>query len=460
MKTTLKKTRMKTCCVFFSLKTGTVILGCLGIILFVLALVPHSIILQNHDFYMKHFVIQQRAEEENDIRDSEIPDIQQFSKIASAVLVAYDTVFIFSSIFLIAGVSAEKRFLLVPWLVNLMLTILLVIVLLLAVIFSDQFKFSVNGQFNPNAVLSIILVVLPLLLSVYLWFVVYTTFLQLHEKDAQKENQRTKGNSDRGKSGTWQPLISSHSDNNAGDQTGTTSIENTGDTGTRNNSLLDDGNEAISTGRTSSTITMCEQGHLQHRSSLSNSSFSSIKGSLRVVIGGTPPPPYEAVASDIDKEEKAMKAGIHRSELIYAAVPMEGESKHSNDMWNLELKRPSNKVQTGKFKPREEGKLTVDDNYIQVGNLRKGSSENITTVASRNLLGKSLEDITCLAAKTIKSTSYCQLPSSSMAASSSPRAVQKATIAVFNEKPSLDISDLGFPSALKNKENNNYEVAC
>ena len=237
---------------------------------------------------------------------------------------------------------------------------------------------------------------------------------------------------------------------------------------------------------------MCEQGHLQHRSSLSNSSFSSIKGSLRVVIGGTPPPPYEvmfliihqktkviilvayntpkihfflqhiiqAVASDIDKEEKAIKAGIHRSELIYAAVPMEGESKHSNDMWNLELKRPSNKVQTGKFKPREESKLTVDDNYIQVGNLRKGSSENITTVVSRNLLGKSLEDITCPAAKTIKSTSYCQLPSSSMAASSSPRAVQKATIAVFNEKPSLDISDLGFPSALKNKENNNYEVAC
>ena len=39
-----------------------------------------------------------------------------------------------------------------------MLTILLAVVLLLAVIFSDQFKFSVNGQFNPNAILSIVLV--------------------------------------------------------------------------------------------------------------------------------------------------------------------------------------------------------------------------------------------------------------------------------------------------------------
>ena len=58
----------------------------------------------------------------------------------------------------ILGVSAERRFLLVPWLVNLMLTILLVIVLLLAVIFSDQFKFTINGQFNPTAAISIVLV--------------------------------------------------------------------------------------------------------------------------------------------------------------------------------------------------------------------------------------------------------------------------------------------------------------
>ena len=58
-------------------------------------------------------------------------------------------------------------------------------------------------------------------------------------------------------------------------------------------SVISKGNEGISTGRTNSTLTMCDQGHPQHRSSLSNSSFSSIKGSLQVVIGGTPPPPYE-----------------------------------------------------------------------------------------------------------------------------------------------------------------------
>lgn len=79
------------------------ILGCLGIILFVLALVPHSIILQDHDFYINNFVKEQRADGERDFKDIEIPDIEHFSKIASAILVAYDTVFIFSSIFLIAG---------------------------------------------------------------------------------------------------------------------------------------------------------------------------------------------------------------------------------------------------------------------------------------------------------------------------------------------------------------------
>ena len=104
--------------------------------------------------------------------------------------------------------------------------------------------------------------------------------------------------------------------------------------------------------------------------------------------------------------------------------------------------------------------MAVDDNYIKMGNPGKECSENTGNVISRHLLGKSLEDITSPAMKTVKSTSYCQLPSSTALVSSSPRAIQHATIAVLNERPPLDISDLGFTSALKSKENNNYEVAC
>ena len=164
------------------------------------------------------------------------------------------------------------------------------------------------------------------------------------------------------------------------------------------------------------------------------------------------------MASDIDKEEEAIKAGIHRSELIYTPVNIDIES--SNDMGVLELKHPSKKIQTQSIKYCKEGKITVDDNFLRAGQLKKGCSTDTENAVSRRLLGKSLEDITSPAKTTIKSTSYCQLPSSAMAITGSPRAVQHSTIARLNERPQLDISDLGFGSAMKNKENNNYEVAC
>ena len=52
---------MKTCCFCFTPRTGTAVLGCLGILVAVMAMVPHTLILQNHEFYIKEFVKQQRA---------------------------------------------------------------------------------------------------------------------------------------------------------------------------------------------------------------------------------------------------------------------------------------------------------------------------------------------------------------------------------------------------------------
>jgi hypothetical protein len=166
------------------------------------------------------------------------------------------------------------------------------------------------------------------------------------------------------------------------------------------------------------------------------------------------------VASDIDKEEEAIKAGIHRSELIYAAAPVNEDTELPNDIGVLELKHPSKKIQTESVKYCKEGKIAVDDNYLRAVNLNNGCSTDTGNAASRRLLGKSLEDITSPAKKTIKSTSYCQLPSSAMAVTSSPRAIQHSTIARLNERPALGMADLGFGSPLRNKENNNYEVAC
>ena len=54
---------------------------------------------------------------------------------------------------------------------------------------------------------------------------------------------------------------------------------------------------------------------------------------------------FQAVASDIDKEEKAIKAGIHRSELFYDPVSVTGDGKNCHDLTVFESKNPSKKIQ-------------------------------------------------------------------------------------------------------------------
>ena len=165
------------------------------------------------------------------------------------------------------------------------------------------------------------------------------------------------------------------------------------------------------------------------------------------------------MALDIDKEEEAIKAGIHRSDLMYTPILPKGDDKNSNNMGIRESKHTSNLIRMDRAKSYRERKLTVDDNYIKLDKQRKGSADNTEHVISRCLLGKSLEDITSPARKTGKSLSFCQF-STTAVVSSSPKASSHATIAVLNEMPPPDTSDAGFPSTLKNKENNNCEVAC
>ena len=48
------------------------------------------------------------------------------------------------------------------------------------------------------------------------------------------------------------------------------------------------------------------------------------------VYPGTPPPPYEAVARDIDKEEAAIAAGLDRSRLTFAPLSNEPSTRRSS----------------------------------------------------------------------------------------------------------------------------------
>ena len=48
-------------CFCFTPRTGTAILGCIGILLAVLSMVPNILLLQDHEFYLGEFVKKQRA---------------------------------------------------------------------------------------------------------------------------------------------------------------------------------------------------------------------------------------------------------------------------------------------------------------------------------------------------------------------------------------------------------------
>ena len=54
-------TVLKIFCFCFNPKTGSVVLGCLGVILSVLLIVPPCLILESHDYYFGEFIKQQKA---------------------------------------------------------------------------------------------------------------------------------------------------------------------------------------------------------------------------------------------------------------------------------------------------------------------------------------------------------------------------------------------------------------
>jgi hypothetical protein len=51
---------LRSCCLFFSLRRGSFVLACVGVVASVLAIVPSVLILQDHDYYIDEFVKQQR----------------------------------------------------------------------------------------------------------------------------------------------------------------------------------------------------------------------------------------------------------------------------------------------------------------------------------------------------------------------------------------------------------------
>ena len=59
--TTNRMVLIRKSCFCFTPRTGTALLGCMGILLAVLSMVPNILLLQDHEFYLGEFVKKQRA---------------------------------------------------------------------------------------------------------------------------------------------------------------------------------------------------------------------------------------------------------------------------------------------------------------------------------------------------------------------------------------------------------------
>ena len=165
---------LRKCCCCFTPKTGTVVLGCVGIILSVLAMVPHILILDNHRHYIGEYVKEQRSVggkstrvtsasvhfhtviSARDITEEDIPGLEYASRLVWSTLVSVEVLATFCSILLIAGVVCERRYFLVPWLVGDFCLNIFALILVLAFMFSFSNDFSLviffaagtNGSIN------------------------------------------------------------------------------------------------------------------------------------------------------------------------------------------------------------------------------------------------------------------------------------------------------------------------
>merc|ERR1739844_165166 len=279
---------LKVFCLCFSPRTGSVVLGGLGIIMAVLMIVPPCLILESHEYYFNEFIREQKTYGGVDIRDEDIPAIKSFNKVTLATFVAYLVIFTFASILMLAGVAARKSFLLVPWLIICFLTLLFFLIMAISTMFAIA---------NIKALIVLFPAGVPLAFGVYFWFAVYSTFVQLRSEETAK---------------MVRAAIRPEGTNTASSpEVNPTSAASTA---TTTASEMEDVDAIKIVATPNQRPSGSNGGSIP--ASISSSSFAQVKHSFQAAIMPSPPPPYAAVASDIDKEEEALRAGmVERCEL-------------------------------------------------------------------------------------------------------------------------------------------------
>merc|ERR1719414_692711 len=107
---------LQSCCLCINIKTGTFIIGSLGIILGGSLLAPMSVFLEYHSFYVTQFVATGR-DSGKFVDDDQVPKMEFFSKMLFSILLSLDVIYIFSCVLLLAGVLAIRHLLMMPWLI-------------------------------------------------------------------------------------------------------------------------------------------------------------------------------------------------------------------------------------------------------------------------------------------------------------------------------------------------------
>jgi len=336
---------LKVFCLCITPRTGSVVLGGLGIIMAVLMIVPPCLILESHEYYFNEFIREQKTYGGVDIRDEDIPAIKKFNQVTLATFVAYLVMFTFASILMLAGVAGRKSFLLVPWLIICFMTLLFFLIMAISAMFAIA-SIKALAVIFPAGV--------PLAFGVYFWFAVYSTFVQLRSEEtakmvrsAIKPQGTNSGSSANNNSAVSNSLtdVNPCASGTASTATTTASASEMEDvdaiksaddvmilpqhqqhTQQRpsvsgfSSSASGSGAEFPSSSSTPPAMQTSSGGPATSSTtipnSISSSSFAQVKHSFKTAIGASPPPPYEAVASDIDKEEEALRAGmVERCEL-------------------------------------------------------------------------------------------------------------------------------------------------
>ena len=188
---------VRSCCLCLNIRTGTFVLGSLGIVLGGLLLAPVAEFLNHHGYYVTEFVKSERdigkSMDDDEVRllvcylsllknilpsslllVLQIPKMAFFSRVFFTTLLSLDVIYILSCALLLGGVSAARPLLMLPWLIFTFLGLVTHLTLVLAFMIALPDYHAAVACFASS----------PSLLTItYFWVVVYSCYQMIKKEE-------------------------------------------------------------------------------------------------------------------------------------------------------------------------------------------------------------------------------------------------------------------------------------